>query len=266
METAGRLSRVNQNTDALKIIALFCMIMDHVGVAFFPGNAFLWMRVIGRIAFPLYAWCIVVGVEHTRSVRRYAARLFLLFVVSQPFYMMALNHPPYLLRVGSLQIPWIKPNIFMTLLLGLIAIQGIRGRTVWPTVLAIAASLFLDADYGVRGVLCILLLYGIGKNPFALAFGYAAFCVIWGEGAQYVLQTPWFPLRLSWGGQSYAVFRNGWLTLRLQHLALLALPLLLLPMQSPPRRASVHGVAQRLFYWAYPAHLAVIWLLKRLIF
>ncbi|HML45319.1 MAG TPA: TraX family protein [Clostridia bacterium] len=266
MEATGRLSRVNQNTNILKGVALLCMIMDHVGVAFFPEPEFIWMRVIGRIAFPLYAWCLVVGMEHTRSVPRYALRLFILFLVSQPFYMTALNHPPYWTRLGSLQFPWIKPNIFMTLLLGLAAIQGVRDRTVWPTLLAVLASLFLDADYGVRGVLCILLLYLLGDNPIALAIGYASFCVAWGESAQHILQTPWFDLRLFWGGASSAVFRNEWMTLRLQHLALLALPLMLFPMRPMPGRAPGRTLAQRLFYWAYPAHLAILWLIKRLVF
>ena len=269
MDKSGRLSGVNQNTGALKWIALVCMVIDHVGSAFFPGSAFIWMRVIGRIAFPLYAWCLVVGMEHTRSPLRYALRLFVLFLVSQPFYMTALNHPPFWRSFGSLRVPWIKPNIFLTLLLGLAAIQGLRTRTLWPTLLAVSASHYLDADYGLRGVLCILLLHVLGKHPLALAMGYAAFCVAWGEAGQFLLKTPWLDLRLSWGGASSTVFRTANLTLRLQHLALLSLPFMLFPMPQAPRTPSEkpRGLwnIKRLFYWAYTDHMAVIWLIKLLI-
>ena len=44
----------NQATGMLKLIALVCMMIDHIGAAVYPNHMAL--RVIGRIAFPLYAW------------------------------------------------------------------------------------------------------------------------------------------------------------------------------------------------------------------
>ncbi len=38
---------------ALKIIAVISMVFDHVGDNFFPDQ--VWMRVIGRIALPIFA-------------------------------------------------------------------------------------------------------------------------------------------------------------------------------------------------------------------
>lgn len=264
-----RLPGVNDNTSVLKVIALVCMVIDHVGVVFFPGSKYQWMRVIGRIAFPLYCWCLVVGVEYTRNLRKYALRLFVLFLVSQPLYMSVLDHPAFTIQVFSLTIPWIKPNIFMTLLMGLVAIYGIRSRTFWPTVLALVISHSLGADYGLRGVLCVVVLYLLRKNPLALALGYAAFCVVWGESAQYLLKTPWFTYQLYWGGASAVVYRSANITLRLQHCAVLALPLVLLPMRGRPRFLSVRLFGRipvhRLFYWAYPGHLAILWVIKQLI-
>ena len=55
----------NTDTGLLKLIALACMIVDHVGAVFFPG-AMEW-RVLGRTAFPLYIWCAVVGCCYTRN-------------------------------------------------------------------------------------------------------------------------------------------------------------------------------------------------------
>ena len=65
--------RGNLDTGLLKIIALVCMIIDHAGVRLL-GNATEW-RLIGRIAFPLYLWCMVVGACYTHSPARYALRL-----------------------------------------------------------------------------------------------------------------------------------------------------------------------------------------------
>ena len=69
----------NEDTGLLGLIAILCMICDHLGAAFFPDA--MWLRVIGRIAFPLYAWGVAVGAEHTRSWRHYAARLLALDVI-----------------------------------------------------------------------------------------------------------------------------------------------------------------------------------------
>lgn len=262
LDELDRHFHTNQNTFALKAIALACMVLDHIGVVFFPYA--IWLRIVGRIAFPLYAWCLVVGVERTRSVSRYALRLFTLFMISQPLYMMALNHPPYWFSFFSYKIPWVKPNIFLTLLLGLFAINGLRTHRPWQTLFLVFASYYLNADYGLRGLLCILLLYVLKDNPFALALGYSVFCIAWGETAQLDLALPFLHLRLSWGSASSAIFQSGQLTLRLQHFALLALPFMLIPMHPIPPRSQRQAMLQRLFYWAYPAHLAAIWFLKRL--
>ena len=144
----------NEDTGLLGLIAILCMICDHLGAAFFPDA--MWLRVIGRIAFPLYAWGVAVGAEHTRSWRHYAARLLALDVISQPFYMFALNHPIT------------KFNVLATLLLGLIAICGIREKKYWLSALAVLLPCFIEMDYGVRGVMLVLLLWACQDNPLAL--------------------------------------------------------------------------------------------------
>ena len=49
----------------LKIIAMISMVFDHVGDMFFPG--LMWPRMIGRIAMPLFSFCIAEGYIHTRD-------------------------------------------------------------------------------------------------------------------------------------------------------------------------------------------------------
>ena len=48
----------NTATTWLKIIALVFMFIDHAGKMCFP--AVPEMRILGRIAFPIYAWCMIV--------------------------------------------------------------------------------------------------------------------------------------------------------------------------------------------------------------
>ena len=80
----------NHDTTLLKVIAGICMVIDHIGARLFPR--IMELRIIGRIAFPLYVWCLVVGACYTRSAWKYALRLLLAGLISQPFYMLGLNH------------------------------------------------------------------------------------------------------------------------------------------------------------------------------
>lgn len=68
----------------LKWFAIVAMLIDHVGVFFFPDVIIL--RLIGRVAFPLFAVLIGQGVSTTSNIDRYFWRLFFLAVISQvPF-------------------------------------------------------------------------------------------------------------------------------------------------------------------------------------
>jgi len=73
----------------MQIIAMITMLVDHIGIVFFPDNA-LW-RIVGRIALPIYAYGIVQGFFHTRSRPRYLRRLTVLALLSQIPYMASLN-------------------------------------------------------------------------------------------------------------------------------------------------------------------------------
>ena len=44
------------NTDMLKLIAMLTMLVDHIGLLFFPE--IMAFRIVGRIAMPLFAYGI----------------------------------------------------------------------------------------------------------------------------------------------------------------------------------------------------------------
>lgn len=236
----------NTNTNLLKIIALFFMIIDHLGVVFFRNITE--MRILGRIAFPIYCYCIVVGACYTHNHWKYALRLLIVGIISQPLYNLALNHT------------WMEPNIFLTLLLGLLAIIAIKENwcfsSIWGPVLALFLAVLLRCNYGFRGVLLILLLYGARESRSAIAAVMIAFCLYWGAGDSSVTSFFGIPLgflRLPYIGTLLTPF------FKLQGLAIMALPFILINMPLKLKMPKWVG------YALYPAHLAVLYLLKLLL-
>ena len=87
-----RPSQIRTNNDAglLRLIACVCMCIDHAGKMLFPELT--WMRLVGRLAFPLFAYGIAVGAAMTKSPTRYLSRVMALVLISQPLYAVALDH------------------------------------------------------------------------------------------------------------------------------------------------------------------------------
>lgn len=59
------------------------MLIDHTAVVF---GLPMWLRVIGRLAFPIYCFLITEGIAHTGSPGRYFLRLGIMAVISEPIY------------------------------------------------------------------------------------------------------------------------------------------------------------------------------------
>ena len=71
----------------LKLIAILTMSIDHLGLVLFNNN--LIMRIIGRIAMPIFAFQIAVGFKKTHSKPKYMFRMLLLAIISEiPFNLM----------------------------------------------------------------------------------------------------------------------------------------------------------------------------------
>lgn len=136
----------------IKLLAILFMIVDHIGVYLFPNIILL--RVIGRLSFPLFCWLIANGARYTHNINSYLFRLFVFALISQyPFYLV--NK-----LVG---IPWAL-NVFFTLSLGLLAIKILKeSKSVYLNIaVVLLASLvaeFSGSDYGMFGVLSIVLFY-----------------------------------------------------------------------------------------------------------
>lgn len=153
------MSRNSSKNDLLKLIAIISMIIDHIGYVFYPG--IVEFRIIGRIAFPIFAYQIALGYCHTRDLKKYKFRLLIFAMVSQI---------PYILVFPT------GLNIFFNLLLAVYAIEfydknrffGLGGLLIY-TYLVGKVILF---GYGIYGILLSLIFYIYSKKPIQLSLSF----------------------------------------------------------------------------------------------
>jgi hypothetical protein len=136
--------KLQLNNYQIKILAAIFMVVDHIGVVFFPNLPVF--RLIGRLSFPLFAWLLTQGERYTRNFNRYLLRLVLLGLISQPLYVLALS--------GT------RLNILFTLSLGLITLRlGSRFSQyrylIWG--LGLVTAQLLRVEYGAYGIAVIYL-------------------------------------------------------------------------------------------------------------
>ena len=240
----ARVPAGNTATGWLKIIALAFMIVDHIGVTILPNVSE--MRIIGRVAFPIYAWCLIVGFYYTRNVWKYMLRILLVGLVSQPLYAVAMNHAIT------------KPNIFLTLFLGLFALWGIRNRRwgsfIWAPLISISLATLLGADYGWKGVVLMILLYAAQDSRSAIAAVMVAFFMFW--GTSYSVTKSYFGIPLDLSVLPKFISDPLSCFLRMEAYALLSLPFILIPFKKDLKMPRWVG------YALYPAHLLLIMALK----
>ena len=142
---------------ALKLIAVTAMILDHVGDNFFPDQ--IWMRIIGRMALPIFTFCIAEGFSHTKARRRYLCRMGLFALLSEI---------PFDLVTSGKVLEFSHQNIMMTFfwaILGLMIYEQVRNRRYGQILgaavllLFLVSSLFLGLDYQILAVGLIILYY-----------------------------------------------------------------------------------------------------------
>ena len=238
---------LNTDTNLLKLVAMLTMLIDHTGKMLFHSNL---MRIIGRTAFPIYAYCIAAGCVYSKNHLKYLSRLALVGLISQPFYAMALNHTyqsmyaiafrdnPVGAVLNFYVESWRHPSIFLTLVLGLLIIWTIREKQL---VLTVALALFVwlgtgFIDYGWKGVLLIVLFY-MFINRWWLSLPIVLSYMLW------------------WGLQSKTYHLFG-VSFGIQTFAICILPVIYLHTHSSLK------INKWVFYLFYPAHLIGMMLIE----
>lgn len=152
------MERKGISQEGLKLIACLSMLVDHVGAVLLPSV--LWLRIVGRIAFPIYCFLLVEGSDYTQNPTRYGLRLGAGMVLSEIPFDLAL--------FGGLTLG--HQNVMVTLLLGYLAICMMKkGRSTLTKLFlalpfAVLAELF-QADYGGMGVMLIVVFALVEAMP-----------------------------------------------------------------------------------------------------
>lgn len=251
LDLNGRLNgRLNGNQ--LKLIAVISMLVDHIGFLLVGDGVVLprmeagtplggwWtlycvLRMIGRMAFPIFCFLLLEGFLHTRDWKRYALRLGVFALASEiPFDLMGAHMP----------VSWDGQNVFFTLFLGLLMMKALdvagasRLQLTWKMFLQMAviilfcgAAWLLRTDYDYIGIMLIALFY-------------------------------WF----RWDRTRMCILGFAWMVVTMQMLYIipgLALGFFLIYLYNG-QRGGWRG--KYLFYLFYPAHMLVLSWIYYLIF
>ena len=135
--------------EMLKIIACVTMLLDHIGATMVQGNT---LRIIGRIAFPIYCFLIAEGAYYTKSPVKYLLRLSVGLVLSELPFDLAFRLKP----------TWEYQNVMVTLLVGFLVVEVIQNskRDITKLLAVCAGFAFAEwgnTDYGGYGVLLVVL-------------------------------------------------------------------------------------------------------------
>jgi hypothetical protein len=165
----------------LKLIAIIVMLIDHTAATildrtllargmgqldpadaqaamdFMRENAGIYalngiMRLIGRIAFPIFCFLLVEGFRHTHNKWKYTIRLGIFAIVSEI---------PFDLAFKNQVFDFTYQNVFFTLLIGLLVLMGFElvkekfGDKKWLPALALVGAIALSGaiTYTIDGVI-----------------------------------------------------------------------------------------------------------------
>jgi len=139
--------------DIVKVIAMITMFIDHLGYYIFPyylNEYFIIFRIIGRLAYPIFAYYLAIGFKRTSNLKKYILRMFIFALLTQiPFYYFS----------GQL----LYLNVMFTFTLGLMMLYFYERKSpLW--ILFFLGAQILNTDYGAYGLAIILVFYLYGDD------------------------------------------------------------------------------------------------------
>lgn len=235
---------------SLHILAMVCMLCDHLWGTVIPGND--WLTCVGRVAFPIFAFLTVEGYCHTSNFRKYLLRMLLFALLSEI---------PFDLAIGGRIFYPLHQNVLWSFLISLGLIHwNERAKASgkhWKRILVICASLGIAfvggiltmVDYYHAGILTVLAFYYFRGNT-------------WCHRAAQLIALMYINLEIL-GGLVYPVTIFGYpMELPQQAFALLALiPIWLFRGE----QGYYNRYIRLLYYGFYPVHLLILGLLKQVI-
>ena len=236
--------RFGMSGSTLKLLACLFMLIDHIGSKLFPQYRIL--RIIGRLAFPIFAFCIAQGCRYTRHKGKHFALIFGFGVLWEA------------LLIGYYG-EW-EGNIFLTFSLSIVLIylwQWVKKRWctcnfAWGAALAVMyATVIVGVWILTEHLHFEYRFYGVLAAPMTAAFDHQS-----GQAPAWMKRFDTLPMKLLM--LSAALIMVAWpIGKTVQIYALCAIPLL----------AFYNGKAgnprlKYAFYVFYPAHLIVLGLIR----
>lgn len=227
---------VGLNANALKLIAILAMVVDHCAILFVEIGtpAEFWMHAVGRLTAPIMCFFIAEGYHYTSNLKRYMRRLLVIALVS---------HVAHALCFGfSVWQFWRATSVMWSLFLGLAALAVFEHKTLWlplrVLVVGLCCLLAFPGNWNYIAVLWILAFGVFKNNNLKKWIAFTAVAVL------YVLQ--YFI-----HGATSSIF--------IRFFVLAAIPLLLLYNHTLGRKSKL---IQWGYYLFYPAHLMVLYLIN----
>lgn len=228
----------------LKLIAIAAMTLDHLVWTFFPGYDTRWFvllaHVIGRLTAPIMWFFIAEGYHHTRNVKKYAQRLFLLAFVSHFAYNFCFGIPFIPLKTSVFN----QTGVVWSLAWGLVLLWLFEQNSVpdWVKRLSISAVCIVTfpSDWSCIAAMAVLF---IGTNR-----------------GNFKAQMLWMMVWTSVYAAVYFFFLDNVYAI-VQLFTCLSIPLLKL-------YNGLRGTWKpmgKVFYVYYPAHLAICGILRILL-
>ncbi len=232
----------------LHILAMILMIVDHIWGVFASGGH-LWMTCIGRLAYPIFAFMIVEGYFHTKSLKKYVLRLILFALISEI---------PFNLVMSSSWIAPLHQNVLWTFLIGILLIflneKAKKTGKIRVRILVLVGTILLGCllgiitfvDYNHGGVLIILMFYVFRQRKWWALLGQIV-CLYYISVE--VISGQFIPIELF--GKTFELV--------VQSFSLLALiPIWLYQGKQGPYNKAI----RYLYYGFYPAHLLILGLVR----
>lgn len=164
------------NASQLKIIALVCMTLDHIAAFGLSGRYFHTpMRIIGRIAAPLFLFLLVQGIKHTRNKSKYILRLYIAGALIQIFN--TLLDPNQIAGYGNILPTFMYTVLFIVAIERITSsIKGRKWRHMVIPILTILVTVILSIIYlhinrnGIGGILLRIFAPSIFRLEYSFLF------------------------------------------------------------------------------------------------
>ena len=144
----------------LKFLGVILMTIDHARFLVFTTSDFAWMDALGRMAFPIFAFQIVMGYKKTQKKKKYIKRLLIFAVISEAAY-------KWMIWLATKD--WMQTldyfNVYWTFALGLVCLRVLgdnKLKSIYKGIIVGAICVLFSiiyTDYSFYGIGIMIAYY-----------------------------------------------------------------------------------------------------------